>query len=332
MRTKVADEGGRPVVTGAHALLVGGAGFVGGWTARAFLDAGWRVTVVDPSAAIASRLPGGCTTVARPAHADVLNDILSADPPQVAVGLGAFGSGGKGLLAAADRDPGSAIAVNAGGLATLLEAAAAAGVRRVLWTSSTVVYGRSADGGPAPARESLPADPDTAYGLSKHLAETTAAWFRAYRPVEPTGLRLPLVLGPGLHYRGAAAEFLDVMMAVVATGAVPARLTADFRSDVLYVKDAARLLVSLAEFPGDLAPVYNAPSFSLQLSQFVGQLAAETGKIITLPKVADADRGPNWRTLSDAQLRADTNFAPAFDAAAMISDWLEEAAEGTRKA
>lgn len=317
---------------GAHALLVGGAGFVGGWTAQAFLGAGWRVTVVDPSAAIASRLPGGCTSVARPAHADVLNEILTADPPQVAVGLGAFGSGGKGLLAAADRDPGTAIAVNAGGLATLLEAAAGSGVRRVLWTSSTVVYGRTADGHPAPAHESLPADPDTAYGLSKQLAETTAEWFRAYRPIEPTGLRLPLVLGPGLHYRGAAAEFLDVMMAAVAVGAVPARRAADFRSDVLYVKDAARLLVALAEFPGDLAPVYNAPSFSLQLSEFVRHLRAETGKIITLPRVAETDTGPNWRTLSDAQLRADTNFSPAFDVVAMISDWLGEAAEGAPKA
>ena len=315
-------------MTAAHALLAGGAGFVGGWTARAFLAAGWRVTVVDPAAAVGGRVPAGCAGVAEPVSAGVLDPLMAADPPRVLVGLGAFGAGGRGLLAAADADPGAAVTVNAGGLATLLQAAVRAGVGRVLWTSSTVVYGRTDAAGPAPADETLPADPDTAYGLSKQLAEITAAWFRAHRPVEPTGVRLPLVLGPGLHYRGAAAQFLDLMTDVAAGGGIPAPLPADFRSDVLYVKDAARLLVALAGFPGVLAPVYNAPSFPLRFSEFVRHLAAATGRTATLPGPGAIDPSPAWRTLSDARLRRDTEFEPGFDPAAMMADWLDEAAQG----
>ena len=315
----------------AHAVLVGGAGFVGGWTARAFMDAGWRVTVVDPAAAARDRVPEGCATVAKPVDAEVLDSIVATDPPRVLVGLGAFGAGGRGLLAASDADPGAAITVNAGGLATLLQAAAGAGIRRVLWTSSTVVYGRTDAAGLPPADEMLPADPDTAYGLSKQLAEITAEWFRAHRPVESIGVRLPLVLGPGLHYRGAAAQFLDVMTSVTSRGEIPTPLPADFGSDVLYVKDAARLLVTLAEFPGVLAPVYNAPSFPLRFSEFVQRLVDKTGRTVTVPDPHAVDKPSTWRTLSDAKLRKDTNFEPGFDPVVMISDWLDEAAQGARK-
>ncbi len=315
-----------------HAVVAGGAGFVGGWAARAFLAAGWRVTVVDPAAALSDRVPEGCASVAKPVDAEVLDSIVATDPPRVLVGLGAFGAGGKGLLAASDVDPGAAITVNAGGLATLLQAAAGAGIRRVLWTSSTVVYGRTDTAGPPPADETLPADPDTAYGLSKQLAEITAKWFRTHRSVEATGVRLPLVLGPGLHYRGAAAQFLDVMMSVTSAGEIPTPLPADFGSDVLYVKDAARLLVTLAEFPGVLAPVYNAPSFPLRFSEFVQCLVDKSGGTATVPNSDAVDKLPTWRTLSDAKLRKDTSFEPGFDTVAMISDWLDETAQGAGKA
>lgn len=318
-------------MTAAHVVLAGGAGFVGGWTAREFLAAGWRVTVVDPAAAVRGRVPEGCARVAEPVDSEVLDAIVATDPPRVMVGLGAFGSGGKGLLAASDADPGAAIAVNAGALATLLQVAAKAGIRRVLWTSSTVVYGRTDAASLTPADEMQPADPDTAYGLSKQLAEITGEWFRTHRPVESTGVRLPLVLGPGLHYRGAAAQFLDVMTSVTAKGEIPPPPAADFPSDVLYVKDAARLLVSLAAFPGVLAPIYNAPSFPLRFSEFVQRLVDETGQAETVPSPHAVDKLPTWRTLSDAKLRKDVKFEPGFDPVAMISDWLDEAAQGAGK-
>ncbi len=314
-------------MTQPHVLLAGGAGFVGGSTTRAFLAAGWRVTVLDPAAAEPGRLPDGCRRVARAIGRDALDELFPADPPRAVVDLGAFGAGGKGLLAAAEANPGPAIAVNAGSLATLLDAADRAGVRRVLWTSSTVVYARRAGEDRFPVDEREPADPDTAYGLSKQLAEATAAWFRTRRRVEPTGVRLPLVLGPGLQYRGAATPFQDVMRTVAATGTMPSVTADEVSGDVLYVKDAARLLVTLAAFPGDLAPLYNAPSFPLRLSEFVNRLATATGQTAAASRRVPVDTAPKWRRLSDAALRADTGFAPAFGPDAMISDWLGEAVE-----
>ena len=304
-----------------HVLLAGGAGFVGYWTAREFLDAGWRVTVLDPAAAEPGRVPEGCGRVARPVDAEPLREILRAGPPGVIVGLGAFGTGGRGLLAAADEDPGAAVAVNVGCLATLLEAAARAGTRRAIWSSSTVVYGRTAVRDLVPAKESRPADPDSLYGLSKQLAEVTADWFRKFRSVEATGVRLPLVLGPRLHYRGAAAVFVDAVVA----GSAPDRIGDDVSSDILYVKDVARLLVQLAEFPDSLRPIYNAPSFPLRFSEFLAELARQRpGSTVPLAPPTDSGTPMMWRTLSDARLRDEVGFVPHFGVDAMISDWLSE--------
>ncbi len=309
-----------------HVLIVGGAGFVGGWTARAFLDAAWSVTVLDPAAAVPDRVPEGCHTIARSSDLAETEELLRAQPAHAVVALGAYGAGGAGLLSAAVSDPGAAVAQNAGGLATLLEAASRTNTRRVLWSSSTVVYGQTTDGTSALVKESHPPDPDTAYGLSKHLAEVTAQWFRAHRSqISPTGIRLPLVLGPGLHYRGAAARFVDAV-AGGEKGMAPTASPDDFLSDVLYVKDVARLFVHLAEFAGDLAPIYNAPAFPLRFSDFL-DLLRQHGVATPSAEPRSPRAGPAkaWRTLDSARLRRDTGYVPEFDAAGMVSDWLEEA-------
>ena len=227
------------------------------------------------------------------------------------------------------RDPGAAVAVNVGGLATLLEESARAGIRRLIWSSSTVVYGRTVVHDPIPADESRTADPDSLYGLSKQLAEMTADWFRKFRSVDATGVRLPLVLGPRLHYRGAAAVFVDA----VAAGSAPGRIGDDGSSDVLYVKDAARLLVQLAEFPDALRPVYNAPSLPLRFSEFLAGLARHRpGAAVPSAPPTDSGTPMMWRTLSDARLRDEVGFVPHFGVDAMISDWLSEVETETPRA
>ena len=149
----------------------------------------------------------------------------------------------------------------------------------------------------------------------------TADWFRKFRSVDATGVRLPLVLGPRLHYRGAAAAFVDAVVA----GSAPDRIGDDVPSDVLYVKDAARLLVQLAEFPDALRPIYNAPSFPLRFSEFLAELARQRPGA-TLPSAPRSESGTPmmWRTLTDARLRDEVGFAPHFGVDAMISDWLRE--------
>jgi nucleoside-diphosphate-sugar epimerase len=81
---------------------------------------------------------------------------------------------------------------NVAGTATVLAAAAEAGVRRVVFISSSVVYGIP---GPEPSRETLPPAPIDAYGASKVEAERICREFGA-RGLEVTILRPQAFVGP----------------------------------------------------------------------------------------------------------------------------------------
>jgi nucleoside-diphosphate-sugar epimerase len=72
------------------------------------------------------------------------------------------------VTAGCDRDPGAALAVNVLGMRNVLDAACAAGRRRVVFSSTIAVYGR---GLPQPIDETMPTEPDGWYGLTKVMAE-----------------------------------------------------------------------------------------------------------------------------------------------------------------
>ena len=126
MQEEIRLEGRRAAVTGAG-------GFIGGAVCRRLLDEGAAVTAIDlrPDA-----LAEVASAGADPAPADI------TDPAAIEAAL----AGAELLVhcAAIVSDAGSMadhIRVNVGGTATVLGAAAAAGVERTVHVSSVVVYG-----------------------------------------------------------------------------------------------------------------------------------------------------------------------------------------------
>ena len=168
-----------------HAVIFGGAGFIGRHLARALRTRGAAVSVADIAETV--RPISGV----RYFHVDVrqpINEVeLGATPDTVIYNL-----------AAVHRTPGHKSAeyfdTNVEGAKNIVDFADRAGVRRIVFTSSIAVYG--------PREERLDEDakplPSSSYGWSKLLAERVFDEWGAGNPDRRlTTVRPAVVFGPG---------------------------------------------------------------------------------------------------------------------------------------
>ncbi len=182
-----------------HVLVTGGAGFIGQHLVAALLARGDRVRVLDNfddayDPALKS-VPAGAELV----RGDV------CDPGVVRAALrgveGVCHLAGRAGVRESIVDPEPYGRNNVGATITLLHAMRAASVARMVFTSSSSVYG--AAGGPS--RESDPADrPTSPYAASKRAAEL----FCAASGLDVTVARLFTVYGPGQRPGMAIARFV----------------------------------------------------------------------------------------------------------------------------
>ncbi|MEU6349594.1 UDP-glucose 4-epimerase GalE [Streptomyces sp. NPDC047072] len=146
-------------------LITGGAGYIGAHVARAMTDAGERLLVLDDlSAGVPARLPSEVPLV-RGSSLDgaLLKRLLAEQAVTGVVHLAA-----RKQVAESVAQPVRYYQENVGGLATLLEAVAEAGVRRFVFSSSAAVYGNPEAG---LITEETPCAPVNPYGETKLAGE-----------------------------------------------------------------------------------------------------------------------------------------------------------------
>ncbi|MEV0223896.1 UDP-glucose 4-epimerase GalE [Streptomyces sp. NPDC050704] len=119
-------------------LITGGAGYIGAHVARAMAEAGERVVALDDlSAGVPSRLPDDIPLVQGSSlDGELLKRVLAEHAVTGVVHLAARKQVGESVT-----QPTRYYQENVGGLATLLEAVAGAGIERFLFSSSAAVYG-----------------------------------------------------------------------------------------------------------------------------------------------------------------------------------------------
>ena len=302
-------------------LVVGGSGFVGRAAVRVLLSLGAHVRVLDPNP---DAVPTGAEAIAGSLEdAALLRSLLGDRRPDAIACVAAFGHGTAGLGRGAEIDPERAIAVNVLGFRRLLDAAQQAGISRVVYTSSSVVYGAATS--PARVTEDAPRAPLGLYALTKTLAEEIATYMRRRHGQQVVGLRIPLMLGPGLWYDGAAS-WVKQLVAHAAPGASPEIAVPDGRFDAMHVDDLGRLIAALLEGPPPPSPIYNVAGFTTEAAA----MAVSLGGLMPgyAPRLRPEPPAVIFPLMNDDLLRRDTGFTLAHDVHAVLRDMLAERNKG----
>jgi UDP-glucose 4-epimerase len=147
-------------------LVTGGAGYIGSVVAARLVAEGHEVVVLDDlSTGHAEAVPPGATFV----HGD-----LRGEAAQVLAGgiEAVVHFAAKSLVGESVANPALYWSHNLGGTLALLEAMRAAGVRKIVFSSTAATYGEPES---LPITESAPARPTNPYGASKLAVDTALA-------------------------------------------------------------------------------------------------------------------------------------------------------------
>jgi nucleoside-diphosphate-sugar epimerase len=231
------------------ALVTGGAGFIGSHIVEELLQRGDDVRVLDNfSTGKKENLDG------LPGMAEVLEgDLRDPEVVKAAVRamdvvfhLAAFISVPQSI-----EDPETCFAVNVGGTVNLLEAARQAGIRKVVISSSTAVYGNT---NVFPTDEETSPQPLSPYAVSKQVNELYARLYSKTFNLPVTPLRYFNVYGPRQRPDSDYAAAIPIFIRQLVTGQ-PITIYGDGTQsrDFIFVKDVARanLLATEADTCGE---------------------------------------------------------------------------------
>ena len=169
--------------------MTGGAGYVGGVSVDAILAAGHDVVVLDDLTTGHRAIVNDGARLVVGSYADpaVVGPLLEAERPDAILHCAA-----RSLVAESIRDPGRYYRDNVAGGVTLLEAARAAGIGAIVFSSTAAVYGVP---DATPIAEDAPLRPINPYGETKRTLEGALRWYGAAYGLRSVSLRYFNVAG-----------------------------------------------------------------------------------------------------------------------------------------
>ena len=255
------------VSRGSRVVVTGGAGFVGHHLVRALEERGDEVLVIDD---LSHEISGSLSENTRLEHLDITRDDLrspfSTWRPSTVYHLAAQVSVPRSM-----EDPARDLEVNVIGTMRVIDAARAAGVSRMIFTSSGgAVYGET----DSPATEATPPAPRSYYGAHKLLAEQHVGWSGiAHAIARPSN-----VYGPGQPPDGEGAVIAAFVAAALDGSSLVIHGDGTQRRDFLHVSDLVAALVLLGSH--DESGTWN---ISADVTTSVIELAGQVRRIAGLP-------------------------------------------------
>ncbi|HVR95023.1 MAG TPA: SDR family oxidoreductase [Thermoanaerobaculia bacterium] len=268
-----------PDLLGQTVTVTGGAGFIGSHLVDALIARGARVRVLDDLST------GRRENLASAAGAGGRVELLEGDLRDAGACRRAcdgaslvFHQAALGSVPRSLADPATTIEVNIAGTAHLFAAARDAGVRRLVYASSSSVYGDNRD---LPAREGGEGSPLSPYALSKAAGEQLAAVFTRCYGLELIGLRYFNVYGPRQDPQGPYAAVVPRFFAACLAGEAPVIYgDGEQTRELTYIEDVVTANLLAAGAPASACGrAYNvaggAPTAIVELARRVREVVGD---------------------------------------------------------
>jgi UDP-glucose 4-epimerase len=255
-------------------LVTGGAGFIGSHLARALVQRGERVRILD-----------NCATGATDRVADIIHDLEWIDGDlrdaetvrracqgiEVVLHQGAMASVPRSIA-----EPEMTNAVNVTGTLNVLLAARDAGTRRVVFASSSSVYG---DTPTLPKVEAMTPQPMSPYAVQKLAAEWYCRIFHTIYGLETVALRYFNVFGPAQDPNSQYAAVIPRFIMAVLAGERPVIFgDGEQTRDFTHIRNVVQANLLAARAPAAPGQVMNVGVFQrISLNQVIGLLSELVG-------------------------------------------------------
>lgn len=345
-------------------LITGGAGFIGRYVARALLEQGHRVRVLD---SLIEQVHGART---RPDGLDPDCEFIRADIRDEAAVLRALGGIDKVVHLAAEVGVGQSmyavdryVSVNDHGTAVLFQQLIAKPVQRVVVASSMSIYGeglyRDADGAlvedavrvprtapdqswdpldaqgrplvPVPTPETKRPNLASVYALTKYVQERLTLTLAPVYGMEGVALRLWNAYGPGQALSNPYTGVLAIFASRIANGNRPTVFEdGRQRRDFVHVQDVAQAFLLALDSPQAAGGVFNIGSGTdRSVTEVANLLATAMGRPDLPPEIAGKARTGDVRhNIPDiGKAERDLGYASAKDFSeglAELAEWVAE--------
>ena len=290
-------------------LVTGGGGFIGSNLVRALLERGDEVRVLDNfSTGNRDNLDGLDVEVVEGelrSYERVHNAVRGVE---LVFHLGALGSVPRSV-----QDPLTSTAVNIEGTLNVLLAARDENVRRVVYSSSSSVYGTRRE---LPVTEDQATDPISPYGVAKLAAERFCVSFsRVYEQFESVVVRYFNVFGPRQSPHSQYAAMVPLFIeAIAADRSIRVDGDGEQRRDFTYVDNVVEATLLAGDVPAANGRIFNvaasAPASVNEVAALIGRiLGREVRKEHGRPRAGDIR--DSWADVTAA--REVLGWAPSVD-------------------
>ncbi len=306
-------------------IVTGGTGFIGAEVIRLLVSWGEEVVAFDltPNE---ERVAGLGVVIEQGDLGDArrVEEVVGKYRPKIVYHFGGM------LSVSSEADHVASFNVNALGTLNVLEAARKHDVRKVIYSSTMVTFGKDIEG--QTIDDKTLQRPNLFYGVTKVFGEHIGIWYKRKFGIDFRGIRYPGVVGSGVKTPGVAQYNAWMVEAAIKGEPFTGWVREDTRHARLYYKDAAEAAVRLADAPGENLKREMYVVTSGKPSPTAGELAEEVRRQVPGAEIrfgVDEERqrvlDDVEREIDDSAAREEWDFAPEFGLRDMVRDMVEAA-------